>query len=110
VAHGARAGRPTTVYVHPREIDPDQPRMALPALRRFKYYVGLDGTERKLRALLRDHSFLPAGQWIDRHGARLAECTLDVRQIVAVNPPPPEPRLAPLRPPAVSASQGGTPD
>ncbi|NNL65224.1 MAG: DUF3473 domain-containing protein, partial [Myxococcales bacterium] len=32
-----RSGRPSTVYVHPREIDPDQPRMALPALRNFKY-------------------------------------------------------------------------
>ena len=53
-----RAGIPANVYLHPREIDPDQPRMQLPALRRFKYYVGLRTTEAKLRSLLRD--FAPA--------------------------------------------------
>ncbi len=45
------AGEPAIAYLHPRELDPAQPRMALPAMRRFKYYVGMDGVERKLRAL-----------------------------------------------------------
>jgi len=89
-----RAGRPVSVYVHPREIDPDQPRMALPWRRRFKYYVGLRSTAAKLRALLRDHPFVSAGAWLDAHGARVAGQLFDVR---ALGAPPPE--HAPLAPP-----------
>jgi polysaccharide deacetylase family protein (PEP-CTERM system associated) len=49
---------PATLYLHPREIDPDQPRlMDLPPIRRFKYYVNLSSTERKLRALLQKFHF-----------------------------------------------------
>ena len=47
----SHADEPAVIYLHPREIDPTQPRMALPAARRFKYYVGLDGVEDKLRAM-----------------------------------------------------------
>jgi polysaccharide deacetylase family protein (PEP-CTERM system associated) len=53
---GARAqnrdGVPVTWYLHPRELDPDQPRLALPLARRFKYYVGLRGAAAKLERLL----------------------------------------------------------
>lgn len=47
-----RARTPAIVYVHPREIDPNQPRMPLSPKRKFKYYVGLDTTLPKLDALL----------------------------------------------------------
>lgn len=47
-----RAQTPAIAYLHPREIDPDQPRMPLNLRRRFKYYVGLDGTLAKLERLL----------------------------------------------------------
>jgi len=73
-----RAGRPINVYVHPREIDPDQPRMALPWKRRFKYYVGLRSTERKLRALLRELRFVAARTWLDRYGATIADRVFEV--------------------------------
>jgi polysaccharide deacetylase family protein (PEP-CTERM system associated) len=78
-----RAGRPATVYVHPREIDRDQPRMALPWKRRFKYYVGLSTTAGKLRALLRDHRFTSAAAWLDQHEAALAREIFDVRALAA---------------------------
>lgn len=68
-----RAGRPVNVYVHPREIDPEQPRMQLPWMRHFKYYVGLRSTERKLRALLRDLRFVTAQSWLEQHGASVAD-------------------------------------
>jgi polysaccharide deacetylase family protein (PEP-CTERM system associated) len=45
-------GIPVTYYVHPREVDPDQPRIPLPAVRRFQYYVNLAGTPDKLARLL----------------------------------------------------------
>ncbi|UCG47513.1 MAG: DUF3473 domain-containing protein [Phycisphaerales bacterium] len=50
-------GQPLIVYFHPREIDPDQPRLPLRRLRRFKYYVNLRSTMPKLKWLCRDYSF-----------------------------------------------------
>lgn len=75
-----RRGDPTQIYVHPREIDPGQPRMDLPTLRRFKYYVGLRSTERKLRALLREHRFVSAAAWLAAHGDSLEDRVLDMRR------------------------------
>ena len=49
----AEEGRPVIVYVHPREIDPGQPRLKLPVWRRFKSYVNLRGTLGKLQRLCR---------------------------------------------------------
>jgi polysaccharide deacetylase family protein (PEP-CTERM system associated) len=50
-----RAGRPAVTYLHPRDFAPDGPRVPMPLHRRFKCYVGLGTTERKLRALLREY-------------------------------------------------------
>ncbi|MCA8957123.1 MAG: polysaccharide deacetylase family protein [Planctomycetes bacterium] len=47
------AGRPVMYYLHPREIDPDQPRLKLPRRDALVTYIGLRGAERKLRRLLR---------------------------------------------------------
>jgi polysaccharide deacetylase family protein (PEP-CTERM system associated) len=47
-----RAGRPVTFYVHPREIDPQQPRLALRWPVALIHYWGIAGCERKLDALL----------------------------------------------------------
>lgn len=47
-------GRPVVFYVHPREIDPSGPRLPMPAVRRFKSYVNLHTTERKVRKILSD--------------------------------------------------------
>ena len=59
IRHGIRqeaaAGRPTVVYLHPRDFAADAPRVSMPLVRRFKCYVGLGTTERKLRALLREY-------------------------------------------------------
>lgn len=89
IAHDNRAGRPANIYVHPREIDPKQPRMRLPIKRYFKYYVGLSTTRRKVEALLRSFRFGPAGAWIDRHRADLRERVLDVRAMSCAHPPVP---------------------
>jgi polysaccharide deacetylase family protein (PEP-CTERM system associated) len=53
-----RRGRPAMFYVHPREIDPDQPRLAMNPWRRFKSYVNLSTTETKLRELLGEFDFV----------------------------------------------------
>jgi polysaccharide deacetylase family protein (PEP-CTERM system associated) len=49
--------RPTVFYLHPWEIDPDQPRLPASALARFRHYRHLDRTETRLRRLLSDFRF-----------------------------------------------------
>jgi polysaccharide deacetylase family protein (PEP-CTERM system associated) len=44
--------QPLVLYVHPWEFDAAQPRPPMPWLHRFRHYVGLNGAEGKLRALL----------------------------------------------------------
>lgn len=46
-------GIPVNVYVHPREVDPAQPRLELPLKRRFMTYVNIARGERKVLALLK---------------------------------------------------------
>jgi Domain of unknown function (DUF3473) len=53
-----RRGRPAIFYVHPREIDPGHPRLAMNPWRRFKSYVNLATTETKLRELLKEFDFV----------------------------------------------------
>lgn len=56
-ARAQAQGQPVVAYLHPREVDPGQPRMALPPLRRFKYYVGLDTVLRKMDLLFTHFRF-----------------------------------------------------
>ena len=47
--------QPAIFYMHPWEIDPDQPRIAGTDLKtRFRHYINLDKTEPRLDRLLRD--------------------------------------------------------
>jgi polysaccharide deacetylase family protein (PEP-CTERM system associated) len=49
------ARHPCYFYIHPWEIDPDQPRVSGVSLRsRFRHYTNLDRTEGRLRRLLSD--------------------------------------------------------
>ena len=51
--------RPAVFYLHPWEIDPEQPRLAAGWLSRFRHYRNLDKTEQRLRALLGEFRFAP---------------------------------------------------
>lgn len=53
----ARRGQPATFYIHPWELDPDQPRLRLPWLQRLRHYGGLGRSERRLRRLLSEFRF-----------------------------------------------------
>jgi polysaccharide deacetylase family protein (PEP-CTERM system associated) len=58
VASVNRAERqPAVLYVHPWELDPDQPRPRMSWAQRFRHYTGLRTAERKLRALLTEFRF-----------------------------------------------------
>jgi polysaccharide deacetylase family protein (PEP-CTERM system associated) len=53
--------RPVCVYLHPWELDPEQPRMSAGLSARLRHYAGLRGAELKLTKLLRDFEFCPLG-------------------------------------------------
>jgi polysaccharide deacetylase family protein (PEP-CTERM system associated) len=91
-------GRPSNVYVHPREVDPDQPRMPLGRKRRFKYYVGLRTTERKLRRLLEHYRWIGARRWIAENRPCFLGSVLDVRELAAGTRPDLSPGQAPPPP------------
>lgn len=55
----AREGQPAMVYLHPWEIDPGQPRLAVSRLAQFRHSVNTDTTVSKLRQLLQDFAFAP---------------------------------------------------
>lgn len=59
--------RPAIFYLHPREIDPDQPRLPMSARRRFMTYTGLRTTEPKMHALFREFTFTTFAQLME-HG------------------------------------------
>jgi polysaccharide deacetylase family protein (PEP-CTERM system associated) len=54
-----RQGLRPVCYLHPWELDPDQPRQPLAAGQRLRHYAGLRGMEAKLRRLLREFRCLP---------------------------------------------------
>lgn len=49
--------RPAVFYLHPWEIDPDQPRIPVGLVTRLRHYRNLDQTEVRLRRLLQDFRF-----------------------------------------------------
>ena len=52
-----RTGHPAMVYIHPWEMDHDQPRIKCNVIAGFRHYVNLKGNERKLENLLKDFKF-----------------------------------------------------
>jgi polysaccharide deacetylase family protein (PEP-CTERM system associated) len=56
----AREGRPVMFYLHPWELDPDQPRQKMSWHRRVRHYGGLERQVDKLSSLLSRFSFGPA--------------------------------------------------
>jgi polysaccharide deacetylase family protein (PEP-CTERM system associated) len=53
----AADGLPYVFYLHPWEIDPDQPRVSAGMLSRFRHYQNLGRCQERLVALLQDFSF-----------------------------------------------------
>jgi hypothetical protein len=44
-------------YIHPWELDPDQPRIPVPFLQRVRHYRGLGRMEDRLSRLLQEFRF-----------------------------------------------------
>jgi polysaccharide deacetylase family protein (PEP-CTERM system associated) len=54
-----KEGRPVIFYIHPREIDPEHPRLPMGIYRRFKSYVNLHTTFSKVKRLINDEEVVP---------------------------------------------------
>lgn len=53
---------PAVVYLHPWEVDPDQPRLPASTGNGFRHYLNLDRTEPRLAALISEFRFAPVAQ------------------------------------------------
>ncbi len=51
--------QPAIVYLHPWEIDPNQPRISAPRLSRWRHYSNLTTTARRIERLLGEFRFAP---------------------------------------------------
>jgi polysaccharide deacetylase family protein (PEP-CTERM system associated) len=66
------AGRPAIFYAHPWEFDPEQPRMRLSAVKRFRHYNNLDKTLTRLDRLLGEFAWGPMGAWASEQREQLS--------------------------------------
>jgi polysaccharide deacetylase family protein (PEP-CTERM system associated) len=73
-----RERQPAIFYLHPWEIDPDQPRIEASTLSRFRHYRNLAKTESRLRRLLSEFRF----------GSAMSVITTAAAQPTALEPPP----------------------
>lgn len=63
-----REQQPAMVYLHPWEMDANQPRLPVGWLTRLRHSVNVEKTEQKLRRLLGDFSFAPASEVLAETG------------------------------------------
>lgn len=62
-----REQRPFVFYMHPWEVDPDQPRLPGSLVSRFRHYVNLGSTKSRLESLLASFSFGKLSDSVTRH-------------------------------------------
>jgi len=60
--------QPFTFYLHPWEIDVDQPRVNVDWLSKFRHYTNLDKVEARLRRLLGEFQFAPMQRVLEING------------------------------------------
>jgi polysaccharide deacetylase family protein (PEP-CTERM system associated) len=62
-----RRGIPAMLYIHPWELDPDQPRLPVGPIARLRHYRGLERTADRLRALLAEFAMSSAASYLAHH-------------------------------------------
>jgi polysaccharide deacetylase family protein (PEP-CTERM system associated) len=70
-----REGRPAAFYLHPWEIDPQQPRVRVGAVSRWRHYTNLHRCEGRLSRLLQDFRFDSMGSVLRSRGLLPAAAT-----------------------------------
>jgi len=83
----SRDHRPAIVYLHPWEIDPDQPRQAGSACSRLRHYVNLRETEARLVQLLRLFPFGPMSALLPQAAARASVVRTAAAPMTVLGPP-----------------------
>ncbi len=68
-----KENRPLIFYLHPREIDPDHPRLPMNLQRRFKSYVNLKTTWQKIDRILGSFPFMTFETYIKEYKASLED-------------------------------------
>jgi polysaccharide deacetylase family protein (PEP-CTERM system associated) len=64
----SRQRRPFVFYMHPWEIDPDQPRVSVGLVSRFRHYTNLNRCEARLERLLREFQFATMREVLEARG------------------------------------------
>jgi len=59
-----KEGFPAITYIHPWELDPEQPRIKAGYLSNFRHYLNISKTEAKLRQMLADFEFKPIRDYL----------------------------------------------
>jgi len=67
ISQANRTGRPAMIYVHPWEIDPDQPRLPCGPITRIRHYRNLDKTLDRLGFLFDQHTFTTAKRLLESY-------------------------------------------
>ena len=62
-----KQGKPIVFYLHPWELDPEQPRMKVRFNYRLRHYANLEKTENRLEKLLKDFKFVPLKVLFDHY-------------------------------------------
>lgn len=60
-----REGQPAIVYLHPREIDPGQPRLSLSSKESLIHYYGIKSCEQKLIRILKKFEFTSIEDYLE---------------------------------------------
>lgn len=63
-----RQGKPFVFYLHPWEVDPEQPRLDVKWFSRFRHYNNLDVCEQRLATLLSDFRFTTMSKVLESEG------------------------------------------
>jgi polysaccharide deacetylase family protein (PEP-CTERM system associated) len=67
------AGHPAVIYLHPREFDRANPKVALPVLKRFVVDARIEHTDKRLMRLLNDFQFVPMMHFLNQQDRAVPE-------------------------------------
>jgi len=68
-----RQGQPGLIYLHPRELDPDNPRIRLSLAKKFVLEARLERTEKRLLRLLNDFKFTTVSNFLLKKNGKIIE-------------------------------------
>jgi len=59
----SQGGEAVTMYFHPWEFDPEQPRIKTNAISAFRHYLNIKGNDKKLSAIMRGNEFMTVAEY-----------------------------------------------